>query len=169
MKRLTFLFVVAALLLACEQMAQACTCIPEKLVALAQPARGGEESAAAAKKFRDFLFSEFQGAIFTGEVIKIKKVRVKPADDDWPLLEVIVRVEQSWRDAKRKEVFIYTGVGGGDCGVPYVKGQRHFFFAPARKGRLRTDICGPYKLDDKRVIDFIGFLGLDRSYEKALP
>lgn len=166
MNRLAFLFGVAALLLACEPTAQACTCLPEKLLPPAQPARSAEESSDDAEKFRRFLLNEFQGAIFIGEVIKIRKVM--PANDDWPLLEVIVRVERSWRGAGRKEVFIYTGVGGGDCGVPYVKGQRYFFFAQAVGGRLRTDICGLYKLGDKRVIDFMDFLGPGRSYEKTL-
>jgi hypothetical protein len=48
-------------------------------------------------------------------------------------------------------VIIYTGVGGGDCGVPYVKGNQYFFSASRLNGLLGTTICSPNKISDKVI------------------
>jgi hypothetical protein len=39
------------------------------------------------------------------------------------------------------KVVIFTGIGDGDCGIPYVKGERYLFDAINIGGMLQTDIC----------------------------
>jgi hypothetical protein len=65
----------------------------------------------------------------------------------------MVRVEKYWLGIRfiSPEMIIYTGAGGGDCGVPYVKGKQYFFWASRAKGLLETTICGPNKVSDELV------------------
>jgi hypothetical protein len=69
---------------------------------------------------------------------------------------VTVKVEKYWLGVKTPEMSIYTGIGGGDCGVPYVKGKRYFFGASRghASGLLETDICSPSAVTDKTINDF---------------
>ena len=97
-------------------------------------------------------------ALFIGQVVEIEKVKVKwseSSDERHPMKKVTVRVEKYWLGVKfiSPEMIIYTGVGGGDCGVPYVKGKEYFFWANrGRESRLlETDICAPNKVNEELV------------------
>ena len=98
---------------------------------------------------------EFDGAMFTGRVVKIIKVK---ADDEWdtPELRVTFRVDRFWKGVKAAETVIYTSAG--TCGVRYVRGRKYFVIADNFEGRLRTDICTSPKSYDE-VYDYIKELG----------
>ena len=93
--------------------------------------------------------ADFKGAVFLGKAIKVVEVQV-PLDEGRYTLEreVTFKVEQSWKGAESAEVKIRTGIGGGDCGVPYVEGERYFVVAHLLEGKLKTDICGYTSLSD---------------------
>ena len=108
-------------------------------------------------------------AFFIGSVVKIEKVKVRRSDgSDYhaPMKRVTVRVEKYWLGVKRPEMIIHTGVGGGDCGVPYVKGKQYFFGASRdRVSRLlETGICSPTKVNDTLVTDFNEVFGMAKEF-----
>jgi hypothetical protein len=45
--------------------------------------------------------------------------------------------------AKGGELVVYTGLGGGDCGYPFVVGERYLVYASTFNGHLGTGICAP--------------------------
>ena len=104
------------------------------------------------KKWR---LEQTEVAFFIGSVVKIEKVKVRRldgSDDRFPMKRVTVRVEKYRLGVKTPEMIIYTGVGGGDCGVPYVKGKKYLFLAGRSvSGLLETNICGSSKVDDPLV------------------
>ncbi len=75
-------------------------------------------------------------AVFLGTVVAIDK---KPGD-----LYVAVRftIEEFWKGALRKEVTVFTGQGGGDCGYKFEVGQRYLVYAYRYNDTdLGTNIC----------------------------
>lgn len=105
------------------------------------------------KKWR---LEQTEFAFFIGSVVKIENVKVRRldgSDDRSPMKRVTVRVEKYWLGVKTPEMIIYTGVGGGDCGVPYVKGNEYLFLASRDRvsGLLATGICSSSKVDDPLV------------------
>ena len=107
-------------------------------------------------------------ALFTGEVVKIEKTKVKQSkgsNDESPLKKVTVKVESYWLGVTQAKMIIYTGIGGGDCGVPYQRGRRYLFWASRNAGTqlLETDICGPTAVNDKIVNDFDEVFGKSKS------
>jgi hypothetical protein len=75
-------------------------------------------------------------AVFSGTVVAIDR---KPGD-----LYVAVRfkIEEFWKGALSKEVTIFTGQGGGDCGYKFEVGQRYLVYAYKYNDReLGTNIC----------------------------
>ena len=59
------------------------------------------------------------------------------------------------------DVEVLTGMGGGDCGYNFVKGQRYLVYAHERRGRLYATICSRTKL----LIE----AGEDLAYFRNLP
>ncbi len=43
--------------------------------------------------------------------------------------------------AHDKDLVVYTGMGGGDCGYPFQTGTRYLVYASAGNGQLMTGIC----------------------------
>ena len=118
------------------------------------------------KKWR---LEQTEFAFFIGSVIKIEKVKVRwsdGSDDRSPMKRVTVRVEKYWLGVKTPRMIIYTGVGGGDCGVPYVKGKQYFFGASRDRVSqlLETSICSPSRVNDTLVSDFNELFGSAREF-----
>ena len=108
-------------------------------------------------------------AFFTGSVVKIQKVKVRGSDGSnhhSPMKRVTVRVEKYWLGVNSPRMIIYTGVGGGDCGVSYVKGNQYFFWASRSRvsGLLETGICSPSRITDTLVNDFNELFGSAREF-----
>lgn len=45
--------------------------------------------------------------------------------------------------ASQKDLVVTTGAGGGDCGYPFVVGQKYLVYASMYQDRLSTSICTP--------------------------
>ena len=80
--------------------------------------------------------------------------------------KVTVKVGSYWLGVTQPTMVIYTGMGGGDCGVPYKKGSTYFFMASRAPVThlLETNICGPTKLDDEVVNGFDEVFGKAKSF-----
>jgi hypothetical protein len=112
-----------------------------------------------AEEIKRWRLEQNDVAFFIGQVIKIEKVKMKNSensDERSPMKKVTVRVEKYWLGVKSPEMIIYTGVGGGDCGVPYEKGKEYFFWASRARvsGLLETGICSPTRVSDQLIKDF---------------
>ena len=84
-------------------------------------------------------------AVFAGTVISSRELeRPKPEDKvSWHYGRAFkFSVEQSYLGvAGIAEVEVFTGKGGGDCGVPFKVGARYLVYAYGSQDRLRTSIC----------------------------
>jgi hypothetical protein len=86
-------------------------------------------------------------------------------------------VEESFRGAGvlGSLIVVDTGLGGGDCGYPFVPGTRYLVYASVHGGRLYAGICGETKpavmaegvlrelramRDHKRLDDIFGTIGM---------
>ncbi len=132
MKKLMLMLWLIALFTLAGQAVYACTCgkITGTIVLNDNAPKPDSEEA---KKWR---IEQTEFAFFIGSVVKIEKVKVKwseGSDERFPMKRVTVRVEKYWLGVKTPQMIIYTGVGGGDCGVPYVKGKQYFFGASRRQ------------------------------------
>jgi hypothetical protein len=156
------LFVIMTFL---TQDARACSCSPP-------PSKEMEAKMVSAPidpETRRFWLEEFEGAVFVGNVIKIEKVHVTWFDKRTRMKRVTVNVEKSWLGVKQKTFVIYTSLGkNGDCGVPYVKGQKYFFYAPIIGGQLWTNICSPADPDNYMTRMFEKMFGDERSFLQSV-
>ncbi len=144
--------------------ALACSCgeVKPGTVIATGPAPNADEVAKWRKEQTDY-------ALFTGQVIKIEKVKVKrsqESNDKSSMKKVTVKVESFWLGVSQAEMVIYTGIGGGDCGVPYQRGRTYLFWASRAPVTqlLETDTCGPTKLNDKVVKEFDEVFGKAKSF-----
>lgn len=98
---------------------------------------------------------DYDGVVFSGQVVKIKKVKVKLATgDDWYNYQVTFKVDRFWKGTDSSEVVVYTGVGGGDCGFRFHKGESYIVFGNVFENRLHTGICS-YTADSRYVENII--------------
>ncbi len=120
---------------------------------------------------RKYYLSEFKGAVFTGKVLKVERVEVE-IDENVKVLnnKVTIRVEKYWLGVTEPEMVIYTGIGGGDCGVGFKEGNRYFFYPQMLRGKLQTGICDyvssvDLNADGKNLEFFNEILGEAKSFE----
>src|ERR1700755_23518 len=62
-------------------------------------------------------------AIFTGTVLDI----IKPLEKTFLLVKM--KVALNWKGADSYEITITTGRGDGDCGFPFITGQKYLVYA----------------------------------------
>lgn len=72
-------------------------------------------------------------AVFAGKVKEIRKTRNGK--------EVWFDVSRTWKGVDQTQVWVVTGMGGGDCGYPFTAGVEHLVYANDRSGGLTTSIC----------------------------
>ncbi len=85
---------------------------------------------------------EYPGAVFTGQVTKIEKVSVKlSGGDDLQKYKVTFAVDRYWKGTDNSQTIVFTGVGGGSCGIRFRKGESYIVFAQMIDDRLQTGIC----------------------------
>lgn len=58
---------------------------------------------------------------------------------------VQLKVEESFKGVAVRQVVLYTGWGGGDCGYLFRRGSRYLVYASDYDGGLYTGICLPTK------------------------
>ncbi|MCG7344509.1 hypothetical protein MHZ92_10210 [Sporosarcina sp. ACRSL] len=81
-------------------------------------------------------------AVFTGEVVEViengKLIRGSGKT-------VHFKVDKAWKGTDDSEMVITTGFGGGDCGIPFEKGQKYLVYASTSdmyvSNTLSTTIC----------------------------
>jgi hypothetical protein len=158
---LSCFFTVATLSL---QSTLACTCgeLKNPVVITAEPPPTTEE-------IRKWRAGQTDYAFFVGQVIQIEKIKAKRSqysNEKSPMKKVTVKVDRYWLGITHPEMIIFTGVGGGDCGVPYQKGNRYLFVASRDPVThlLETNICGPTMVGDKVVGYFDEIFGTAKSF-----
>jgi hypothetical protein len=55
---------------------------------------------------------------------------------------ITLKVLRVWKGDVGRQAVISTGYGGGDCGFPFVQGERYLVYADRFEGFLSTGICG---------------------------
>ena len=88
-------------------------------------------------------------AVFRGTVVRVQDLLqppVSPSDGAPLALRIIVfDADASWAGVKSRRVFIFTGVGGGDCGFDFKVGQPYVVWAKRNDSlapnELSTGIC----------------------------
>ncbi len=51
------------------------------------------------------------------------------------------KVDASWKGVETTRTVVRTGYGGGDCGFPFVEGNRYLIYAYLSDGELSASIC----------------------------
>jgi hypothetical protein len=54
---------------------------------------------------------------------------------------VTFKVDRYWKGTDSSEVIVFTGAGGGDCGIRFRKGDSYIVFAEMLEDKWRTGIC----------------------------
>lgn len=106
-------------------------------------------------------------AVFSGRVIKIKRVKSRNSQDE-PLqeMEVVLEVNSSWKGAERKRVTVFTASQSAACGYSFRKGVTYLVYANDSQGKLVASICSRTKrLKDAR--DDLGELGSGKIMRKS--
>ena len=132
MKRIAPLIYCLALLALSAQVASACSCIEVK------PDKKG-----VTVNYKRWL-KGFDGAVFTGRVVKIEKLEANYQ------LKVTFEIERHWKGAEKAEAVIYTAMDTAACGVPYNEGETYFVVARNSAGRLMTDLCSDLEYTKKK-------------------
>ncbi len=120
---------------------------------------------------RKFYLNSFKGAVFTGKVLNVEQVKVKIDEDNTiSKRKVTIQVEKYWLGVKEATMTIYTGIGGGDCGVNFQVGARYFFYPQYFQGGLEAFICDyPSKedmdADGKSVKFFNKIFGKPKTFK----
>jgi hypothetical protein len=85
--------------------------------------------------------------IFLGKVVAMERVGEPSVSLSSHAARFIVEERFRGADVTGKEIVIYTGEGGGDCGYPFVAGTSYLVYASggASDGRLHTSICSETK------------------------
>ena len=121
-RKIVLLSLFIALLIASPQAAFGCSC------------REVESNKRARVSYKRWL-KDFNGAVFTGRVLKAEKIEARYER------KVTFEVERYWKGVEGAEVVIHTAMDGAACGAPFVEGERYFVIAGATGGRLDTDLC----------------------------
>lgn len=119
MKSLLFSLLLIVSLMFAAEAGFACSCAP--------PRSAAEELERAA-------------AVFSGKVVEIKKH--KQAENIFTAVEVIFRVERSWKGAEGETVSVFTSGWSAACGYGFKGGRTYLVYAHRdAEGRLSTSTC----------------------------
>jgi hypothetical protein len=83
-------------------------------------------------------------AVFTGRVVRVRRTLVGWGAEHgpWGARRVTLRVDRAWKGVESRTVVVLTGLGGGDCGFPFRRGESYLVFAGERNGgSLGVGIC----------------------------
>jgi hypothetical protein len=84
-------------------------------------------------------------AVFVGHVIDVTIRETRPEDEDsFDRKLVTLAVDEAFRGVAGSTVVVRTGMGGGDCGYDFRKGESYFVYASrwSEGGPLGASICG---------------------------
>jgi hypothetical protein len=82
-------------------------------------------------------------AVFTGIVTGGSIILIKDGDDEYQQLKVSFVIEENFRGVEGAQTEVITGLGGGDCGFHFERGERYLVYAHRieQDKRLYTGIC----------------------------
>ncbi|KAB2336229.1 hypothetical protein F7731_12085 [Cytobacillus depressus] len=63
--------------------------------------------------------------VFSGKVLSVKNKR---SLNGYVTKDVIFEVSQTWKGVKESQIQITTGLGGGDCGIEFKKGEDYLVY-----------------------------------------
>ena len=120
MKRLLVLIIGITILVGFSGIeARACTCeLPLANLTLTQQVKKAKKQSQA---------------VFVGKVMQVRSEGYG--------VSVKFRVENVWKGKLSREVTIFTGQGGGDCGYRFEVGESYLVYASGSHERLSTNIC----------------------------
>lgn len=84
--------------------------------------------------------------VFSAEVLNVTihpEERTEKYKDLMPFIgkKAQVKVLENFSNTTAKNLVVETGLGGGDCGFDFKKGEKYLIYARENKGRLLTSIC----------------------------
>jgi hypothetical protein len=156
LKHFMVMFGLITLSAVAGQAAYACTCVTIKrgLVVNENPPVKPDNA-----KPKPGLGDEYAVALFTGQVVKIEKVKVKEFDTSSQMNKVTVNVEKYWIGVKAPQIVIFTASRNGSSGVSYMKGKSYFFWSTPVGGLLKTQACSPKDVDNELIPVFNDLFG----------
>jgi antitoxin component YwqK of YwqJK toxin-antitoxin module len=85
----------------------------------------------------------FGGIVFKGKIIDLQIEYVTYQGEKWPTDKVATFVVDSWYSSQEisDTVIVNTGGGGGDCGLPFNKGETWLIYGYNQDGIIRSSIC----------------------------
>jgi hypothetical protein len=96
----------------------------------------GYDTLACKCKEHNTIFTEFEQSdmVISGKVISIKpySAKISPKYGDpflWKLYEVTFQVENKFKNCNSKQITVYTGTGGGDCGFTFKVGKKYIVYS----------------------------------------
>lgn len=98
----------------------------------------------------------FDGAAFSGRVVKIDKVAGKPE------IKVTLAVDKIWRGVDSAEVAVYTAENTAMCGVYYEVGREQIVIADKTGDRIMTFSCPEMEYASHRS-EYLAALGTARE------
>lgn len=100
---------------------------------------------------------ETSAAVFTGRVVAVRDTMVGTAAEHgpWQMRRVTLEVDGVWKGVESATVVVLTGMGGGDCGFPFRRGESYLVYtAGGTPGEpLRVGICGRTALLEHAAAD----------------
>ncbi|HEX8746697.1 MAG TPA: hypothetical protein VF717_05805 [Pyrinomonadaceae bacterium] len=91
------------------------------------------------------------GAVFSGKVLQVKRVKGRGEQAGLWQVEVIFAVNTSWKGAERKVLSVFTASQSAACGYNFRRGTTYLVYAGESQGKLATTICSRTKrLGDAR-------------------
>ena len=80
-------------------------------------------------------------AVFVGTVTGVSTAKRSNIETGWTPLAFKFAVENSYLGVEGTEVEVFTGRGGGDCGIGFGIGKRYLVYAYRSENKLSTSIC----------------------------
>lgn len=97
-------------------------------------------------------------AVFVGTVTGVRKETRSKNETNWAPVAFKFAVEHSYLGVDGTEVEVFTGRGGGDCGVGFGIGKHYLVYAYRSESKLSTSICSRTTLYARATED-LAFLG----------
>lgn len=91
------------------------------------------------------------GAVFSGKVLQVKRVKRGDGVDGLLQVEVVFAVNTSWKGDGRRVTSVFTASNSAACGYSFKRGMTYLVYAGESQGKLATTICSRTKrLKDAR-------------------
>lgn len=105
-------------------------------------------------------------AVFSGKVLKIKRIKSNDALAGLWQVEVVFAVNSSWKGVAKREISVFTASQSAACGYNFRKGMTYLVYADSSQGKLVTSLCSrTRRVEDAR--EDLKELGAGKAVRKA--